>query len=182
VGHRVGIRVTGLDTRVLDTPGVGRGPDLVVRSGEGREPVRQEADVFAQPRRRVACGIDRHENRADARTERVHHESDRADRYRADVRAVGVAEEDEDRLATERFQGHGSVILVRQLEWRCFPGSGEEIRREIDRRRGSRCRCGGGRVGGRGRRRSTGRFRDDTSHHANDEDNRKDHDQPEPPV
>ena len=80
---------------VRDAPaGRGRG-DLRGRSCHRSKAGGHVSDELVEPRRRVALGVDGHEHRAGRGSEWCHRLTDRADRRRADVLAMRVAEEHE---------------------------------------------------------------------------------------
>ncbi len=118
VGHRVAGGRGGLDLRVRDAPRAGRGPDLVVGPGEADEAGLVVADVLLHGRRVVAGRVDGDEDDADLPVDELEGVADVGERRRADVGAVGVAEEDEDRLAAQGAEVERPAVLVGEAERR----------------------------------------------------------------
>ena len=97
VAHRVGVGPIGRDPRVTHAPGVRRRPDPISPTrSTSVNPGGRYAAVLLEPGRRVALGIDRDEDRPAAAADVGQDPADDPDGRRADVRAMGVAEEHED--------------------------------------------------------------------------------------
>ena len=154
VGHGVAGRGIRLHPGVRDAPRAGCGPDLVVGAGEPDVSRLVVVHVLLHGRCVVAGGIDRDEDDADLPVDQLAGVADVGQVRRADVGAVGVPEEDEDRAAAHRGQVERPAVLVGQPQGRRGGerSNGRVAREPLGRRRDRPDRGPRGRRGRRGRR------------------------------
>lgn len=120
--HRVAAGCRGLlDLFVEDVKAVGGAVDLVGRSGQAHDPGLEPRHEIREDRRRVALGIDGDEERLNLRrihAQPVHDGGDLGQRRRADIGAIGEAEEDQHPAACVILLGANHPGVIRQFEIR----------------------------------------------------------------